>query len=150
MKVRTLVQIAVLFAAAGLAPQLSVEEKVNPFSADGRQMLATIKSELAIRQRAHGALRITEMTQVCEQFPIVGKTLDQANSMLKAAGQKPDLWPHTGPTSKPNQFAGGLVIESDGFAYSAVFNITLGVSAPTSAGRTIESVDYCNVLTRSL
>lgn len=148
--VRRLVQVILFCAAIGVAPHLSVGEKIDEFAVVGRQMLATINSEFTARITTHGAMRITEMTDVCEKFPFAGKTWDQANRMLKAAGQKFDLIPYEGPTSKPNQFAGGVVLANDGFAYSAVFNITLQASMQTAGGRTIESVVYCNVLTRSL
>jgi len=146
--VRRLLKAFLFIAALGTMHGLKAENNHDDFNMIGREVLVKIQSQFRVEKQAHGAMRILDMTDSCKKLPLVGKTTEQANKILKAAGQKGDLFPHTGPTSKPNELVGGLVLENDGFAYSAVFNIILQTSK--LKGGTIDSVIYCNVLTRSL
>jgi hypothetical protein len=146
--VRRLLKAFIFIATLGAVHGLKAENNYDDFNIIGREVLVEIQSQFRAEKQAHGAMRILDMTESCKKLPLVRKTTEQANKILKAAGQKIDLFPHTGPTSKPNELVGGLVLENDDFAYSAVFNIIL--QASKLKGGTIDSVIYCNVLTRSL
>jgi hypothetical protein len=146
--VRGLLKAFILTGALVALYGMKAENNNDDFNTVGRQTLAKIQSQFRAEKQAHGAMRILDMTESCKKLPLVGKSVEQANKILRAAGQKSDLSPNTGPASKPNELVGGLVLENDGFAYSAVFNIILKTSK--LKGGTIDSVIYCNVLTRSL
>lgn len=146
--VRSLLKTFMFTAALVAVYGMKAENNNDDFSIIGRQVLAKIQSQFKAEKQAHGAMRILDMTESCKKLPLVGKSTEQANKILRAAGQKFDLFPNTGPTSKPNELVGGLALETDGFAYSAVFNIILQTSK--LKGGAIDSVIYCNVLTRSL
>jgi hypothetical protein len=140
--------IAMFMAALGGTPGAMAGSRSGDVRGIGGEVLAKILRRFKAEKQAHGAMRIVDMTDLCRTFPLAGKTAGEANAILKAAGQKFDLVPNRGPGAGPDELAGGLVLENDGFAYSAVFNIRL--HATKGKGGIIDAVVDCNVVTRSL
>lgn len=140
--------IIIFMAALGSLHCARAENGADDAYRSGREVLAKIRNQFKAEKQAQGAMRIIDMTGFCSTLPLVGKTTEEANNMLKAAGQTFDLLPNHDPAAKPNELVGGLVLENDGFAYSAVFNIRLHATKRT--GGTIDAVIGCNVVTRSL
>jgi len=147
-QVRHTLGTVVFIAAMGGVHSASAGNGSDDVHRIGRDVRASIRNQFKAETQAHGAMRILDMTDSCRKLPLVGKTVDEANTILKAAGQSFDLLPNHDPGAKLNELVGGMVLENDDLAYSAVFNIRL--HATQRKGGTIDSVVYCNVLTRSL
>lgn len=146
--VRHALRTVMFVAALGGTHRAGADSGADDVHRIGRDLRASIHNQFKADMQAHGAMRIVDMTDSCRKLPLVGKTVAEANDILKAAGQSFDLLPNRDPGAKPNELVGGMALENDGLAYSAVFNIRL--HATRRKGGTIDALVSCNVLTRSL
>jgi hypothetical protein len=106
-------------------------------------------SEVYKEKKAKGTQRIIEITDICKDFPLVGRTIDEVNEIFLSAGQKFEVQPVKDPGAPLGQVFGGIVLEKSDF-YSAVFNVTMHVSSDGTSEKNVDEIVYCNILVKSL
>jgi hypothetical protein len=140
--VRTVLSIAFcfhLFAITAHAHASAVQVEGENFRAS---IDAAFKAQKTF-QRFH------DVTDVCRNARLEGKTVDYVNRLLHAAGQKFDLQRASGSTARPDDLVGGFGLVS-GLTYGSALTIILQAPFPAKDGpRTVASVRQCLIVSTS-
>lgn len=115
--------------------------------AEGKEFRTKIEAAFKAEKTFH---RFYDVTDVCRNSKLEGRTVDEVNNLLRAAGQKFNLEQAGGSTARPDDLVGGFSLVS-GLTYGSALTITLQAPFPAKNGtRTVASVRQCLIVSTSL
>ncbi len=94
--------------------------------------------------------RFLDITDVCKKAGLEGKTVDEVNLILRAAGQDTDLVRGAGTTAQQDDLVGGFLLVK-GLSYGSVLNIVLQAPFPPQGGtRRVAGPRLCLIVSTNL
>ena len=126
---------------------ISAQAQAGDVETEGKNFRISIETAFKAEKTFQ---RFQDVTDVCRNSHLEGRSVNEVNRLLHAAGQKFDLVQASGSTAQPDELVGGFGLVS-GLAYGSALTIVLRAPFPTKNGtRTVADVRRCLIVSTSL